>query len=100
MPLQASPLAGKLLHDQSCVHPSDPNSLTNYLPHAKLIPLVDLDPHVREATGDRFGINARFDSLEAALNGVYFNAVIHHHAYFYTQRLGHLGARDGQAYLL
>jgi myo-inositol 2-dehydrogenase/D-chiro-inositol 1-dehydrogenase/scyllo-inositol 2-dehydrogenase (NAD+) len=52
------------------------DSLINHIPRGKLVALVDPDLNALQATGDRYGVDARFDSLEAALDGADFDAVV------------------------
>jgi len=54
------------------------NSLVNYIPCARLAALVEVVPQVRSETGEAFGIaeDARFDSLETALDRAQFEAVV------------------------
>lgn len=72
------------------------NSLTNCIPHAKLVALVDPDVRAREATGDRFGINARFNSLETALDDAHFDAVVITTPTFTHKDLAVLAAEAGK----
>ncbi len=72
------------------------HSLTNYIPHAKLVALVDPDAHARQATGDRYGVDARFDSLEAALDGTRFDAVVITTPTFTHKDLAVLAAEAGK----
>ncbi len=51
-------------------------SLVNHIPQGKLVALVDVSPDSLEMTGNTFGIEARFNTLEAALDGIDFDAVI------------------------
>jgi len=52
------------------------NSLANHVPGAKLVGIVDQHPPALRSTGDQFGIDARFATLEAALDAVEFDAVV------------------------
>jgi predicted dehydrogenase len=51
-------------------------SLVQHLPEGKLVALVDQDAAALQKMGDRFGVEARFSSLEAAIDGVAFDAVV------------------------
>jgi predicted dehydrogenase len=52
------------------------NSLFNHTPEAKVVGVVDASPEALRDTGDQFGIDARFDALEAALDDLEFEAVV------------------------
>jgi predicted dehydrogenase len=52
------------------------NSLVRYVPNGKLVSLVDINAAALHETGDEFGIEARFASLEAALDEIEFEAVV------------------------
>jgi len=52
------------------------NSLLNHVPDASVVGVVDASPEALRDTGDQFGIDARFETLEAALDGVEFEAVV------------------------
>jgi predicted dehydrogenase len=52
------------------------NSLFNHTPDAKVVGVVDASPEALQDTGDQFGIVARFDTLEAALDDLEFEAVV------------------------
>jgi predicted dehydrogenase len=52
------------------------NSLVNHVPHGQLVSIVDPDATTLGETCDQFAIKARFPSLEAALEGVDFEAVV------------------------
>jgi len=52
------------------------NSLVNYVPQGQLAGVVDAVPDALNGTGDQFGIDARFESLEAALEWGQFDAVV------------------------
>jgi len=52
------------------------NSLVNHVPAARLVALVDTNPKVLHATADQYGIDKRFASLEDALDGADFDAVV------------------------
>jgi scyllo-inositol 2-dehydrogenase (NAD+) len=51
-------------------------SLVRHVPEGKLVALVDQSAAALEKTGDRFGIESRFASLEEAIGGVAFDAVV------------------------
>ena len=52
------------------------NSLVNHVPAASVVGIVDPEPEALRSTGDQFGIDPRFDSLEAALDNIEFEAVV------------------------
>lgn len=52
------------------------NSLVNHVPAGELVAIVDTDPEVLKNTADQFSIRERYSSLEEALDGSSFNAVI------------------------
>jgi myo-inositol 2-dehydrogenase/D-chiro-inositol 1-dehydrogenase/scyllo-inositol 2-dehydrogenase (NAD+) len=51
-------------------------SLTEHIPGGTLAALVDPDPMALEKTGARFGVEARFTSLEEAIDKADFDAVV------------------------
>jgi myo-inositol 2-dehydrogenase / D-chiro-inositol 1-dehydrogenase len=51
-------------------------SITRHVPSGKIVALVDPVREVRDDTGTEFGIEARFESFEQALEGAKFDAVI------------------------
>lgn len=51
-------------------------ALTGYVPAGKIVALVETVPQVGEETAREFGIEHQFDSLEAALENVDFDAVV------------------------
>lgn len=51
-------------------------SLTQHLPPGKLVSLVDSVPDALKSSGEQFGIEMRFETLEAALQWGQFDAVI------------------------
>ena len=51
-------------------------SLLRHIPEGKLAALVDPDNTALEKTGARFGVDARFNCLDEALDGASFDAVI------------------------
>ena len=52
------------------------NSLVNHVPDGKLAAIVDPDLDTLNATSDQFSVEKRFSSLEDALGGVDFEAVV------------------------
>ncbi|GAB4534375.1 MAG: Gfo/Idh/MocA family oxidoreductase [Anaerolineae bacterium] len=52
------------------------NSLVHHVPAGRLVGIVDASPEARQEAGDQFGLDARFDSLEAALDSLEFEAVV------------------------
>ena len=52
------------------------NSLVNHVPDGKLAAIVDPDLDTLNATSDQFSVEKRFTSLEDALGGVDFEAVV------------------------
>jgi len=52
------------------------NSLVNHVPGGELVGVVDASPQALQDTGDQFGVEARFETLEAALDGLQFDAVV------------------------
>lgn len=51
-------------------------SLTQYLPNAELVAIVDAVPEVLNATADEFGITGRYNNLSGAAVNADFDAVI------------------------
>jgi predicted dehydrogenase len=51
-------------------------SLVNHVPAAKLVGVVDSRADALRDTGDQFGVDARFEALEAALDGLEFDAAV------------------------
>jgi predicted dehydrogenase len=51
-------------------------SLVQHVPEGKLVALVDQSAAALDQTGERFGIDSRFDSLERAMDSVLFDAVV------------------------
>lgn len=51
-------------------------TLTRHVPGGKVVAIVDPWSEVRDATADQFGIDRRYDSLEAALENTEFEAVV------------------------
>ena len=52
------------------------NSLVNHVPAARLVGIIDPDQEALRSTGDQFGLDSLFDSLEAALDNIEFEAVV------------------------
>jgi predicted dehydrogenase len=52
------------------------NSLVAHVPGGELVGVVDSVAEARRDTGDQFGVDARFETLEAALDGLEFDAVV------------------------
>jgi len=52
------------------------NSLVAHVPAGELVAVVDPDEEVLQTTADEFGIRGRFASLEEALEGAEFEAVV------------------------
>ncbi len=76
------------------------NSLVRYVPNAKLVALVDVEAGALNETGDEFGIEARFESLEAALDRIEFEAVVITTPTFTHHALTLLAAQAGKHILL
>lgn len=72
------------------------DSLVNHIPRGQLVALVDPDLNALQATGDRYGVDARFDSLEAALDGAAFDAVVITTPTFTHKPLALLAAEAGK----
>ena len=51
-------------------------AIAGYVPNAKIVALVDPAEEVLRSTGDEFGIESRFVSLEEAMDKVEFDAVV------------------------
>lgn len=52
------------------------NSLATYIPDGQPVAVVDPVAEARQVLGEQFGIEARFESLEAALDSAAFDAVV------------------------
>lgn len=52
------------------------NSLVNHVPAAQLVAIADPNKPTLDETGDMFGLDARFESLEQALESAEFDAVV------------------------
>jgi predicted dehydrogenase len=72
------------------------DSLANHIPGARMVSLVDSRPEPRQSTGDRFGIEARYASLEEALAGEPFDAVVITTPTFTHRDLTLLAAQHGK----
>jgi predicted dehydrogenase len=72
------------------------NSLVNHVPTGRLVSIVDPVPETLKATGEEFGIDTRFDSLEAALEWDEFDAVAITTPTFTHQALGVMAAQAGK----
>lgn len=51
-------------------------SLVHHVPAAQLVAIVDPHKATLDETGEMFGIDARYETLQAALDGVEFDAVV------------------------
>ena len=72
------------------------NSLVEHLPGGELVALVDQNLEVLKATGDRFGVEARFATLEQALANSKFDAVVITTPTFTHKSLTILAASEGK----
>ncbi len=72
------------------------NSLVYHVPAASVAGIVDAYPEALQDTGDQFGVDARFDSLEAALDGIEFDAVVITTPTFTHRSLAVLAAEVGK----
>ena len=52
------------------------SSLVNHVPAGKLVGIVDPRTEALQDTGRQFGVDAHFDSLEAAVGSIDFEAVV------------------------
>jgi len=52
------------------------NSLRRHVPSGEVVALVDSNPEALQATGEQFGVEARFPTLEQALDRLAFDAVV------------------------
>lgn len=52
------------------------DAITRHVSSARIVALVDSSIEVRNQTGDEFGIDARFDTIEQAVDAVDFDAVV------------------------
>lgn len=51
-------------------------SLVHHVPEGRLVAVVDSNPEVLQETADRYGVEERFGTLEDALEGADFDAVV------------------------
>jgi predicted dehydrogenase len=72
------------------------NSLFNHTPSAKVVGVVDANPEALQDTGDQFGVDARYHTLEAALDGLEFEAVVITTPTFTHKSLAVLAAEAGK----
>ncbi|MGD2143588.1 MAG: Gfo/Idh/MocA family oxidoreductase, partial [Anaerolineae bacterium] len=72
------------------------NSLVCYIPAAELVAIADPAEAVLTDTADRFGVEARFESLEAALDWGEFEAVLVTAPTFVHRELAVLAAEAGK----
>ena len=72
------------------------NSLTNYIPNASLVALVDPVEETLAATADQFGVDQRFSSLQECLDHCDFDAVVITTPTFTHQPLGVTAATAGK----
>ena len=72
------------------------NSLSNHTADAKVVGVVDASPEALQDTGDQFGIDARFDTLEAALDDLEFEAVVITTPTFAHESLAVMAAEAGK----
>jgi len=71
-------------------------SITRHLPSGQVVALVDPVAEVLQATATEFGIEARYDSLEKALESVRFDAVVITTPTFTHKALALLAAQSGK----
>jgi len=76
------------------------NSLVNHVPGGKLVAIVDNVPETLRATADQYGVEARFNSLEGALGGIEFDAVVITTPTFTHKEIAVTAARAGKHILL
>jgi myo-inositol 2-dehydrogenase/D-chiro-inositol 1-dehydrogenase/scyllo-inositol 2-dehydrogenase (NAD+) len=72
------------------------NTLTRHTPAGRLVALVDSSAEARQAVGDRYGIEARFSTLEEALERARFDAVIITTPTFTHKELAVMAAEAGK----
>jgi len=72
------------------------NSLAEHIPGGELVALVDQNLEVLKATGERFGVAARFATFEQALESSEFEAVIITTPTFTHKSLTTLAASEGK----
>jgi myo-inositol 2-dehydrogenase/D-chiro-inositol 1-dehydrogenase/scyllo-inositol 2-dehydrogenase (NAD+) len=68
----------------------------DHVPHGRLAVVVDTSAESLEAVGDRYGVKARFPTLEAALDGADFDAVVITTPTFTHKPLAVLAAEAGK----
>lgn len=71
-------------------------TLKRYVPDGEVVALVDPAEAILQETGDQFGIDGRFASLEAALDKAKFDAVIITTPTFTHRQLALLAAEQGK----
>ncbi len=71
-------------------------TLKRYLPDGEVVALVDTQPEILNQTGDEFGIEARFTSLEEGLDKADFDAVIITTPTFTHKELAVMAAEAGK----
>lgn len=76
------------------------NSLVHHVPAAQLVAIVDPNKATLDEAGEMFGIEARFASLEAALESVAFDAVVITTPTFTHTELAVMAANAGKHVLL
>ncbi len=72
------------------------NSIVNYVPEGQLVALVDEVPAALNATSEKYGIQARYESLDKALESSEFDAVVITTPTFTHQYLTVLAAKHGK----
>lgn len=72
------------------------NSLVSHLPDARLVAIVDVQPENLNDLGDAYGIEGRYASLEEALQGEKFDAVVITTPTFTHKQLATLAAQAGK----
>lgn len=76
------------------------NSLANHVPAAELAAIVDPHAETLQETGEMFGVDARFASLEDALESIDFDAVVITTPTFTHKDLAITAATEGKHILL
>ncbi len=76
------------------------NSLANHVPSAELAAIVDPSSETLQETGEMFGVDARFASLEDALESTDFDAVVITTPTFTHKDLAVTAANEGKHILL
>jgi len=72
------------------------SSLVNHVPAGELVGIVDPLPEALNGTGDQFGIDERFEALEAALEWDQFDAVVVTAPTFTHSSLAMMAAQKGK----